>query len=158
MTKIPSIKVGQTATVRPDGATGALPAKVTTVGVAPSTAGGTAYPVTLGFTGAQPSLRDGIGAAVTITTAATRSVLAVPTTAVTRTALGDFVTVLAGGSTRRTLVRVGAVGSDYTEITQGITAGTTVVLADLGEAVPSSSTTATRFGNRAAFGTTRPGG
>jgi HlyD family secretion protein len=156
VTKIPSIKAGQPATVLPDGGTGVLPATVTSVGVAPSTTGGTAYPVTLGFTGNPPDVRDGIGAAVTITTARAENALAVPTTAVTRTAAGDFVTVLADGKTRRTPVQVGAVGTDYTQITRGITAGATVVLADLDEAVPSSSTS-TRFGPRAG-GLTRPGG
>jgi trimeric autotransporter adhesin len=156
VTKIPSIKAGQPATVLPDGGTGTLPATVTSVGVAPSTTGGTAYPVTLSFTGTPPDVRDGIGAAVTITTARAADALAVPTTAVTRTAAGDFVTVLADGKTRRTPVRVGAVGTDYTQITQGISAGATVVLADLDEAVPASSTS-TRFGPRAG-GVTRPGG
>jgi HlyD family secretion protein len=156
VTRIPSIKTGQPATVVPDGGTGRLPATVTSVGVAPTATAGTAYPVTLSFTGTQPTVRDGIGAAVTITTAQAKNALAVPTTAVTRTAVGAFVTVLAGGKTRRTPVTVGAVGTDYTQITRGITAGTTVVLADLDEAVPSSSTT-TRFGPRP--GTfTRPGG
>jgi hypothetical protein len=136
--------------------TGTLPATVTSVGVAPSTTGGTAYQVTLSFTGSPPDVRDGIGAAVTITTARAENALAVPTTAVTRTAAGDFVTVLADGKTRRTPVQVGAVGTDYTQIAQGITAGATVVLADLDEAVPASSTS-TRFGPRAG-GFTRPGG
>ena len=152
VTKVPSVKAGQRATVRPDGGTGTLPATVTSVGVAPTTTGGTAYPVTLSFTGTPPDIRDGIGAAATITTAQAQNVLAVPTTAVTRTPAGDFVTVLADGKTRRTPVRAGAVGTDYTEITQGITTGAVVVLANLDEAVPSSSTT-TRFGPRAGFAT-----
>ena len=150
VTKVPSVKAGQRATVRPDGGTGTLPATVTSVGVAPTTTGGTAYPVTLSFAGTPPDIRDGVGAAATITTAQAQNVLAVPTTAVTRTPAGDFVTVLADGKTRRTPVRAGAVGTDYTQITQGITAGTVVVLANLDEAVPSSSTT-TRFGPRAGF-------
>jgi len=152
VTKVPSVKAGQRATVRPDGGTGTLPATVTSVGVAPTTTGGTAYPVTLSFTGTPPDIRDGIGAAATITTAQAQNVLAVPTTAVTRTPAGDFVTVLADGKTRRTPVRAGAVGTDYTEITQGITTGAVVVMANLDEAVPSSSTT-TRFGPRAGFAT-----
>ena len=152
VTEVPSVKAGQRATVRPDGGTGTLPATVTSVGVAPTTTGGTAYPVTLSFTGTPPDIRDGIGAAATITTAQAQNVLAVPTTAVTRTPAGDFVTVLADGKTRRTPVRTGAVGTDYTEITQGITTGAVVVLANLDEAVPSSSTT-TRFGPRAGFAT-----
>lgn len=156
VTKIPSIKAGQPATVLPDGGTGTVPATVTSVGVAPSTTGGTAYPVTLSFTGSPAGVRDGIGAAVAITTARAENALAVPTTAVTRTAAGDFVTVLADGKTRRTPAQVGAVGTDYTQITQGISAGATVVLADLDEVVPSSSTS-TRFGSRAG-GFTRPGG
>jgi trimeric autotransporter adhesin len=158
VTKIPSVKVGQPATVRPDGGTGELAATVTAIGVAPATAGGTTYPVTLGFPGTQPDLRTGIGAAVTITTARTAGALAVPTTAVTRTAAGDFMTVLAGGRTTRTRVQVGTVGTDYTQILQGITAGAVVVLADLDQSVPSSSTTTTRFGGTRPNLTTRRGG
>jgi HlyD family secretion protein len=150
VTKMPSVKVGQRATVRPDAGTGTLPATVSSIGVAPSTSGGTAYPVTLSFTGTPPEIRNGIGASATITTAQAQNALAVPTTAVTRTAAGASVTVLADGRTRRAAVQVGAVGTDYTQIIQGITAGTVVVLANLDEAVPSSSTT-TRFGPRAGF-------
>ena len=58
--------------------------------------------------------------------------------------------MLADDKTHRTPVQIGAVGTDYTQITRGITAGTVVVLANLDEAVPSSSTT-TRFGPRAGF-------
>ncbi len=149
VTKIQSIKVGQTASVQPDGGAAALTAKVTAVGVAPTTGGGTIYPVTLAFTGTPRGLRGGISAAVTITTAQAASALAVPTSAVTRAVAGAFVTVLAGDRTTRTRVELGAVGSDYTQITSGIGAGTAVVLADLSEAVPSSSTTSnTRFGGR----------
>lgn len=152
VTRIPAIKAGQAATVRPDGGTATLPATVSTVGVAPTTSGGSTYPVTLAFTGSPQGLRDGTSAAVTVTTARAASGLAVPTSAVTRTAAGAFVTVLADGATRRTAVQVGAVGTDYTAITSGIGAGTVVVLADLGLAVPSSSTT-TRFGTgRTGFG------
>ncbi len=70
----------------------------------------------------------------------------------TRTPAGAFVTVLADGRTTRTRVGIGAVGPDYTQLTSGIEAGAVVVLADLSEAVPASSTT-TRFGGAGGAGT-----
>ena len=152
VTKIGSVEVGQTASVQPDGCTAALAAKVIAVGVAPTSSGGSTYPVTLAFTGTPPDLRTGISAAVTITTARAASALAVPTSAVTRTPAGAFVTVLADGRTTRTRVGIGAVGPDYTQLTSGIEAGAVVVLADLSEAVPASSTT-TRFGGAGGAGT-----
>ena len=53
---------------------------------------------------------------------------------------------LTNGKTSNIPVQVGAVGSALTEIKSGLTAGATVVLADLSQPLPSSNTTNRGFG------------
>ena len=60
---------------------------------------GTAYTVQLAFTGNPTKLRDGIQAAVTITTAQAADTLAVPTSAVNHLGTRDYVLVLNGRTT-----------------------------------------------------------
>jgi HlyD family secretion protein len=60
---------------------------------------------------------------------------------------------LTNGKTSNLPVQVGAIGSALTEIKSGLTAGTTVVLADLSQPLPSSNTA----GNRPAFVVGGPG-
>jgi hypothetical protein len=67
------------------------------------------------------------------------------------------VTVLANGTTSTVSIQIGTVGTDRTAVTSGLTAGQTVVLADLGRAIPSSNTT-TRFGGGGFGGTVIGGG
>ncbi|MDQ1467109.1 MAG: hypothetical protein QOH10_1524, partial [Actinomycetota bacterium] len=55
------------------------------------------------------------------------------------------VTVLANGKTTIVPIQIGTVGADRTAVTSGLAAGQTVVLADLGQAIPSSNAS-TRFG------------
>jgi HlyD family secretion protein len=55
------------------------------------------------------------------------------------------------------VVTVGAVGSEYTEITKGLSAGQQVVLANLDEAIPTNSFT-NRFGRFAGGGAGGLGG
>jgi multidrug efflux pump subunit AcrA (membrane-fusion protein) len=59
-----------------------LAARVSYIAAAPTTAGSSAYNVQLAFTANPTTLRDGIQAAVTITTAQATGALAVPTSAV----------------------------------------------------------------------------
>lgn len=107
----------------------------------------TSYPVTVELTAPGVHLYDGTSAGVTITTRSADHVLTVPTSAV-RT-LGDqhTVEVLEAGAPRTVRVGVGAMGPRRTQITSGLTAGTSVVLARLDEPLPSNSTTnGRRFG------------
>ena len=59
--------------------------------------------------------------------------------------------MLDGGTHERQLVTVGAVGPVYTQIVQGLSAGQQVVLADVDEAIPTSTTTS-RFARFAGAG------
>jgi HlyD family secretion protein len=82
----------------------------------------------------------------------------VPTSAVTAFGNRHTVQVLEGGGPRRVAVTVGAVGSTWTEIKGGLSAGREVVLANVSEPLPSSATqSATQngadgFPNRFRFG------
>ena len=148
--KVPLVKVGQQATVVPDGTGSQLPATVSYVAPAPSTAGGSSYLVRLTFAGSPTGLYDGVQAAVSIAVAGATG-LAVPTSAVGHLGSISYVQVVDGTTTRRTLVTVGAVGAEYTQVTQGLTAGQQVVLANVDEPIPTSTLTG-RFGRFAGAG------
>jgi RND family efflux transporter MFP subunit len=141
VTKIPQVKVGDKATVVPDGSATPLAATVSYIAAAPTTAGSTAYNVQLAFTTNPTALRDGIQAAVTITTAQAAGALAVPTSAVNHRGALDYVLVLNGGTTKVQIVTVGAVGATYTQVTQGLAAGQKVVLANPDQAIPTNTIT-----------------
>jgi multidrug efflux pump subunit AcrA (membrane-fusion protein) len=158
----PKVSVGDAATVTPDGSSAAIPGKVVSIGVATtsssSTTGSstgssstTSYPVTVGFTSEPAGLRNGASSALTIVVAHSESALTVPTSAVTTIGTGfHTVTMLANGKTSTVSIQIGNVGTDRTAVTSGLTGGQTVVLADLGQAIPSSNAT-TRIGGGGAF-------
>jgi HlyD family secretion protein len=119
-----------------------------------SSSGSVSYPVTV----ALPSGTDVVGgaaASVTIVVATIDNVLAVPTSAVHYSGTTTYVELLRDGKQARRSVKVGARGAALTQITSGLTSGQHVVLADLGAAVPSSSSTLTGGG---AFGRGAGGG
>jgi len=139
---IANIKLGDTATVAPDASDQTLSGKVVWIGAATtSTTSTTTYPVVIGLTEPATGLRNGAMASTTIEEAQTdASALTVPTSAVHTTNRLRVVTVLANGKTTTVRVQVGVVGAQTTQITSGLQAGQTVVLADLHAPVPSSNT------------------
>lgn len=143
VTKISQVRVGEAATVTPDGTSTALPATVVAVSVAPTT--GTSYAVTLGLRTDPGGLRDGTNAAATVVTSQPTGALAIPTSAVHHQGQLAYVMVLNGSRPQLTRVTVGAVGSTYTEVTAGLSAGQQVVLADPSQPLPTGGTTP-RFG------------
>jgi len=151
---IAKVKPGEDAAITPDGTNAALPAKVVSIGVSPSTSGSTtSYPVILGFTGSPSGLRNGASAAVTITVAHAADALTVPTSAVHAAGGLRFVMTLVNGKTTNVPVQIGAVGPDVTEITSGLQSGQIVVLADLSQPLPTSTNTNVRgFGGGGGFG------
>jgi len=156
VTKVPLVKVGQHATVVPDGTSTPLAATVSYVAAVPATSGGTSYEVRLAFTTPPTGLHDGIQAAVALVVAQATG-LAVPTSAVGHLGSISYVLVAEGSTTKRQLVSVGAVGTRYTLVTRGLTAGQRVVLANLDEPIPTNSLT-NRFGRFAGAGTGGLGG
>ena len=141
VTKIAQVKVGDKATVVPDGSSTPLAATVSYVAAAPTTSSSTAYNVQLAFTSTPTKLRDGVQAAVTITTAQAVNALAVPTSSVNHRGTIDYVLVLNGGTTKMQIITVGAVGALYTRVTGGLTAGQRVVLANPNTSIPTSTVT-----------------
>ncbi|WP_460799418.1 hypothetical protein [Microbacterium sp. GXF0217] len=100
------------------------------------------YTVTLalGAGDAEPRIGATADASVKLTTAA--DVLTVPTSAVTLTGTAATVSVLRDGTPTAVDVTTGAVGSERTEITDGLVEGDTVVLADLNAAISSDEESA----------------
>ena len=147
-TQVAQVKVGDQALVSVDGLTGTLTGTVSRVG--PVSASGTSYtyPLIVALPAGSHGISGGSTAQVQVVLHEVTYALAVPTSAVHTTGLNaSYVMVLKSGHETRTPVSVGAVGSPYTQITKGLTLGTTVVLADLSEAIPASSNATTgRFG------------
>lgn len=138
--RIAEVKVGQEAAVAVDGHDGTIDGEVVDIGAVPESSSDTSYRVTVALTGDTDSLPDGAGGTVAITTSAVTSRLAVPTSAVTATTDGHQVKVLRGTKVTTVDVTTGVIGDRWTEITDGLSAGDTVVLADLDEALPGSAT------------------
>ena len=137
---VATVKVGQRATVTPDGSSKPIQGSVSAVGAAPISSGSTDYRVTIALDDPSVSINNGSTGTVAIVTEQSDSGLAVPSSAISAAGNQHFVTVDDGGSTRRVSVQVGVVGREWTSITSGLTAGQDVVLADLGKALPSSAT------------------
>jgi HlyD family secretion protein len=152
--------VGQAVTVSADGIDDSISGEVVGIGtVGTSSGSSTTYPVTVGLTDPPDDLRNGVTASLSITTEQTDDAVAVPTSAVTVEAGGQAtVTVLDGDETSAVQVETGAVGATWTEITDGLDVGQTVVLADLDEPLPSSATDADSSGGGTSGGFTFPGG
>ena len=162
VTDLPKLKVGQAASVQPDGSGATITGKITSIGlVSTSSTTGTTYPVTISLTGDTSQLHNGATATIAVTTATGDNGLAVPSSAVHNNNGTYTVTVLDGDTTKDVTVQVGAIGSEWTQIKTGLTAGQNVVLADLNQPLPNSATTASngqpqnRFGRGGAAVVTR---
>lgn len=139
VTDLPELKVGQQASVRPDGLASPLTGSVISIGLTPDTSNSpVTYPVTIGLAGQPGGLHANGFATVVISTGHSRGV-SVPTSAVHYTKHGATVTVYAAGRTRTVKVTVGTKGLVRTRITAGLTAGQQVVLAVLGQPLPTGN-------------------
>ena len=150
VTDLPNVKVGQAATVMPDGAGAPVDGKVVSIavaGTANSTTGDTVYPVIIGLTGNGAGLSNGSTASASIVTSQNTKALAVPTSAVTTLAGRHLVTVLSGGKATVTPITVGAIGQTWTAVLSGVTAGQKVVLATLNQPLPGSATSSSSSSN-----------
>jgi multidrug efflux pump subunit AcrA (membrane-fusion protein) len=146
---VDSVKTGDTAHVTIDGVSTALSGRVTQIGVmnTSGTSGTTTtYPVTVLLDPTSTEVYDGAGATVSIDVGTARDVLTVPTSAVHSVGSLHTVTVLDGGKTSVRRVTLGMSGSDRVQVDSGLRAGQQIVLANLDEAVPSSTSTTTGFG------------
>jgi multidrug efflux pump subunit AcrA (membrane-fusion protein) len=146
------VKVGQSVKVRPDGATEDLQGQVVSIGLLPSSSTGTAsYPVVIGIDKASSAVISGAQASVSIKLGEVPDALTLPSSAVSKTTTTATVNRLVNGKVEVTQVKLGTVGTELTQITEGLKAGDQVVLADLTAAVPSAQTQTTTTG-RGGFG------
>ena len=149
LAKLPSIKVGQAATVNPPGL-GVLKGSVTQIAMLPTATTGAAaatvtYAVTVTLPDTPTTLATGSYAATTITIAQVANVLTVPVSAVPGATSGATrVTVVKDGVATPTAVTVGAVGGGLAEIRTGLTSGEQVAIADVTSALPTNGSTNVR--------------
>lgn len=146
------VKQGQAVTVAADGVTKRLSGSVTSIGLLSTTTGSTTtFPVVVTLDEVQPNLYDGTGADVVITTGTAKNVVTVPNSALHSGPRGTYtVIVLKNGVTSTRTVTLGVAAADVTEVKSGLSVGDQVVLADLNEELP-SSTTATTTGRTGGF-------
>jgi multidrug efflux pump subunit AcrA (membrane-fusion protein) len=140
--QVGNVKPGQAATVTPDGAGKPLTGKVVSIGaLASTTSGGSAsFPVTISLDGGGTGLFAGSTASVAITLGNAKAAVTVPTSAVHTIGATSFVSALVDGKPATKRVTVGVVGATVTQITNGLSAGDEVVLANLSDPLPSSTT------------------
>ncbi|MEO8829722.1 hypothetical protein, partial [Lapillicoccus sp.] len=151
LAKLPSIKVGQAATVTAPGLdpiTGVvsqialLPVATGTGASASSTV---SYDVTVTLPDTPTTLATGSYVRTSIATATAKDVLTLPVSALPGVTSGAArVAVLKGSTTTETTVKVGAVGGGLAEIQSGLAAGDQVVIADINAALPTNSSTSVR--------------
>jgi hypothetical protein len=157
---VTKVKVGQAASVTPDGAATAVTGSVVSVAALPNSASTatTTYTVVVSLPPDDTSLTNGAIGSVGIVTG-TASGLAVPSSAVRTTGGRHVVTVLEGSKTQDVAVQVGVVGDEWTQVTSGLDAGQLVVLATISDPLPNSATaTTTATNNRNRTGFVFPGG
>lgn len=151
--QVTGIKKGQTAEVTPAGAAERVAGTVTSIGLLPDSSGSVVtYPVTIDLADGVTA-PEGTNASIAVLTGTAKNVLTIPSSALTKMGTRAIVLVLKNGQEQPTPVTVGIVGSTRTSITEGLTKGQTVIIADLNAALPSGDTTNNRFG-----GLVRPGG
>jgi multidrug efflux pump subunit AcrA (membrane-fusion protein) len=139
---IPKVAVGQEADVTPPGAVAAVKGTVQGVGLLPTETTGSAatYPVVVLVPEATATLASGARASVSILVAQAAGVVTVPNSAITAASTTSaFVTVVKGGVATRTAVTLGTVGPTRSQVSKGLQAGDTVLLADANEAIPTTT-------------------
>jgi RND family efflux transporter MFP subunit len=152
---IASVKLGEPAQITADGSTQSVPGKVVFIGTADLTDTSATYPVVIGLTDPNNAagLRDGATASTAIQVGqASTSALTVPTSAVLNANGRHTVDTLVNGKLTPVTVQVGVIGPLRTQITSGLKAGETIVLADLHAALPTSNIANAVAGNGGSSG------
>ena len=132
LTKIENVEVGQTAEVTLPAFGSTYTAEVSSIGVLNVSSTSTpSYTVTIAVDTGEESPRIGATANAEVELSDALDVLTVPTSAVTRSGATATVTRLNDGTPETVTVTLGAIGSERTEIVDGLSEGDVVVLADL---------------------------
>jgi macrolide-specific efflux system membrane fusion protein len=131
-TDVSSLKTGQPATISVGAIGASLTGKVTAIAPAAEAASGSNsvvnYAVTITLDSAPATLKAGMTADVTVTTASATNVLAVPAAALRGSAGNYSVLVMTNGTAQARAVSVGLVTSSMVQITNGLAAGELVVI------------------------------
>jgi len=128
---LPALHVGQAASVTIKALAATVAGTVSAIAPASSAGSGgvVSYTVTVDLTNPPATLRAGMSAQVSVTTAQASAVLAVPTAALQSLAEGYAVDVLGpDGRPRSQIVTVGLITSSFTEIQAGLAEGDRVVV------------------------------
>ncbi len=143
-TDLPSLKVGQAATLAITATNETVTGKLTEIDPVASSSGSSSvvtYPVVITLDSAPADVKVGMSASVSITTAEADNVLAVPAVALVGSSGSYGVRVMASDGSIMTIpVTVGLITTQYAAITGGINAGDTIVV---GISTPRTSTTST---------------
>ncbi len=151
LAKLPSIKVGQVATVTAPGLAPIMGA-VSQIALLPVATGTGAnasstvsYDITVMLPDTPTTLATGSYVRTSIATATVKNVLTLPVSALPGVTSGVAqVAVLKGSTTTEINVKVGAVGVGLAEIQSGLVEGDQVVIANVDAALPTNSTTSVR--------------
>lgn len=153
-TQAAEVKVGDHALVTVNGKSGTLAGTVTRVGPVNASSSSYTYPLIVLLSGGSHGIAAGSTAQVQVVLHEVNNTRAVPTSAVHTVGNNSYVYVPESGQEARKKISVGIVGGVYTQVTGGITDGTSVILATMSQAVPSSSTSSSTggFGGGGGFG------
>jgi len=162
LANLPSVRTGQQVLVTAAGATQPVDGTVSAIGLLPvssTNASTPSYPVTVLVPQVGNALSSGSRADVSIVTARAPDALTVPASAVAMVSTGTgVVTILKDGIATRTTVRTGAVGGGLVQVTEGLTAGQEVVIADRSEPLPTATTSSRRLTGGGVGGGAQGGG
>jgi multidrug efflux pump subunit AcrA (membrane-fusion protein) len=142
VTNVSKLKVQQPVTIAVVGSSKQLAGTVSSIGLMNvSTSTSPSYNVTVAVTDKTATLLNGTSAKLTVTASTATNVLSVPTSALHRSGTTYSVDVLKNDQSVPTAVKIGASGTQTTEITSGLSKGDVIILADLSSTVGISSTT-----------------
>ncbi len=140
LSRIAGVEAGQTAAVRLPAFDDDYTATVSSIGILNVSDTSTpSYTVTIALDKTDDDIRIGATAQVVVTLQTAKDVLTVPLSALSRSGSSQTVTVLRDGQTRSAQVKTGAIGTERVEITDGLSAGDVVVLADLSRSLVDDS-------------------
>jgi HlyD family secretion protein len=145
-TQAAEVKVGDQALVTVNGNNGTLAGTVSRVGPVDASSSSYTYPLIVLLSGGSHGIAAGSTAQVQVVLHEVNDTRAVPTSAVHTVGNNSYVFVPESGREARKKISVGIVGGVYTQVTGGITKGASVILANMSEAVPSSSTSSSTTG------------
>jgi HlyD family secretion protein len=148
-TQVGQVAVGQKVSVTAPGSSEATTGRVSSVSVVGDTSTGTAtYPVTVLVDDPTISLPTGSRAMLNIVIKTVSDVVTVPLSAASGDGDERVVRVLNEGKSANKKIVLGAMGTTRVEVTDGLEAGTTVILADLGKTITDAASTVS---NRSGF-------